>query len=195
MITFSSIRIGIFFLAITMFNVVFGQTPENNTLLRRIIPDNVKMQFAGNIGMFSTGIGYVNDTNHWKGDILYGYLPKKYSENKAIHFLTFKGKYGAIDRSYSELNVQWFNVGLWLNYAFGEKYFVKLPEYYEPMYYLIRPGLNLGGFLGSEVRYKKIGAYYEVGTTDKHIIHYFKNMRAFPITYSLNTAIGVTYHF
>jgi len=160
-----------------------------------IRPDNVKIQFAGNIGMFSGGLGYTSPNNHWKGDLLYGFVPRKYSADKPLHLLTLKGKYGAIDRTYwDRIRVQWLNLGMWTNYTFGEQYFVKLPDHYPNNYYLIRPGLNIGAFAGSEIRYKQVGAYYEIGTTEKHLIHFFKNIKAISPTYIFNTAIGIVYY-
>ncbi|NGM62312.1 hypothetical protein G5B30_10345 [Sphingobacterium sp. SGG-5] len=172
-----------------------GQSTDTANFFQKLTPDNIKLQFAGNIGFLSTGIGYASPQKHWKGDILYGFVPAKYAAGSTLHLLTLKGRYGTLDRSYSQnVNIQWINVGLWGNYAFGDRYFVRLPEYYSPGYYLIRPGLNIGVFVGSEIKYKNIGAYYELGTTDKQLIHFFKNLEAFSFPYMFSAAIGVIYH-
>lgn len=179
-----------------LFKAASGQTKTQDTsLLYRVMPANVKVQFAGNIGLVSAGIGYVSPNKRWKGDAFYGFVPRRYSGIEPIHSLTLKGKFGSILRTYSNaITVQWLQTGLWFNYALNEDFFFTLPSYYEPNYYLIRPGFNIGGFLGSEIRRKKWGLYYEVGTTDKYLIHYVKNFKAVAFNHIVSAGIGVVYH-
>ncbi|TJZ59811.1 hypothetical protein FAZ15_13000 [Sphingobacterium olei] len=181
-----------FFLA----DVVSAQdTLQKSDLAYKIMPSNIKLQFAGNIGMFSTGIGYESPNKRWKGDLLYGFVPRRYSGTEPIHSLTVKGKYSTLHREYKEdIHVEWLQMGLWVNYALNEDFFFKLPSYYEPNYYLIRPGLNIGGFLGSEVRYKNWGLYYEVGTTDKYLIHFFKNFPSVQFNHIVSSGLGLVFH-
>jgi hypothetical protein len=184
------------FLSTVLAQAAFGQdTLRKPNLAYKIMPNNIKLQYAGNIGMFSTGVGYESSNKRWKGDLLYGFVPRKYSGTEPIHSLTVKGKYSSIHREYDKgIQVEWLHMGLWVNYALNEDFFFTLPNYYEPNYYLIRPGLNIGGFLGSEVRYKNLGLYYEVGTTDKYLIHFIKNFRSVQFNHIVSAGVGLIFH-
>lgn len=184
------------FLLTALAQAAYGQdTLRKHKLPYKIMPHSVKLQYAGNIGMFSTGIGYESPNKRWKGDLLYGFVPRKYSGTEPIHSLTIKGKYSTLHRGYREdIKVEWLQMGLWINYALNEDFFFTLPNYYEPNYYLIRPGLNIGGFLGGEARYKNLGLYYEVGTTDKYLIHFIKNFKSVQFNHIVSAGIGLVFY-
>lgn len=158
------------------------------------MPNNIKLQYAGNNGMFALGAGYVNPNKKWKGDILYGLVPGAYSE-KPIHSMTLKGKFAPINREYDYgIKVNWLNTGLWFNYSFGDQYFLGLPDYYDKGYYYFPTALNMGLFVGSEIQYKKWGFYYEIGTTEKHVINYVKSIRAIKFHQLWNIGLGAVFH-
>lgn len=45
-------------------------------IIDKIIPDHIKLQYAGNIGILSTGIGYSFFDNKIQSDLFYGYIPE-----------------------------------------------------------------------------------------------------------------------
>lgn len=172
---------------------VSGQT-KDSTFLYKIMPQNIKIQHAGNIGMFSVGFGYQSPNKKWKGDFMYGIVPPKYAD-KAIHSITLKGKFAPINTTYTpDLSVNWLNTGLWVSRALGSKYFRGLPDYYDDGYYYFSTAMHIGVFVGSEVKYKKLGFYYEVGTTEKHIINYVKNTGSIQLNAIFNIGMGLVYH-
>lgn len=171
-----------------------GQIFQTDSLLKKIMPNNIKLQYAGNIGMFSTGVGYVSPNKRWMGDFMYGLVPSKYAKDP-IHSVSLKGKYVSLNRDYIQsLQVSWLQLGLWFNYSFGDQYFLGLPSYYDPGYYYFPTALNVGLTLGSEVRYKKWGMYYELGTTEKRMINYVKNSGSINFSEIWNIGIGLVYH-
>lgn len=171
-----------------------AQKSKLDTLLYTVMPNHLKVQYAGNIGMFSTGFGYVSPNQKWMGDLMYGFVPSTYAV-KPIHSLTLKGKYTPVSRNYDEhLKVDWLQIGLWFNYSFGDQYFLGLPSYYDAGYYYFPTALNIGLTLGSEVRYKKWGVYYELGTTEKRTINYVKNAGSINFNEIWNIGIGLVYH-
>lgn len=164
------------------------------SFVNKITPDNIVLQFAGNIGMFSTGIRYTSPNKHWKGTLLYGIVPAQYADDP-IHSMTLKGQYSTFHRSYSpDVSVEWLNVGLWYNYSFGDKYFSKLPHYYDSGYYYFPTSTNVGLTLGSELKYKKWGVYYDFGTTDKRVINYVKSIKSIYFREIWNIGFGIVYH-
>lgn len=173
---------------------VYPQETTSNNWIYKIMPNNVKLQYAGNIGMFAAGVGYVSPNQKWKGDFFYGIVPGTYAE-KPINSITLKGKYAPIYRQYKrDITVNWLNTGLWFNYSFGDEYFLGLPHYYDTGYYYFPTALNMGAFAGSEIRYRKWGFYYEFGTTEKHLINYVKNVGSINFRQIWNIGLGLVYH-
>lgn len=158
------------------------------------IPTHGKLQFAGNIGMFSLGTGYHLKNPKWEIDLMYGYVPAKYADDP-IHSLTIKTSWGTFKRSYHEdIDITWLKIGLFQNYSFGQKYFSRLPEYYDKGYYYFSTALNFGLFYGAEIKYKNAALYTELGTSDKHLINYVKNPYSVNFNELWNIGIGVKYY-
>lgn len=164
------------------------------TVMQKATPHTVKLQYAGNIGMFAAGIGYSTSTQKWKADLFYGVVPARYAVDP-IHSLTIKGKFAPLHRRYNDdVEINWFNTGLLFNYSFGDEYFLGLPAYYDKGYYYFSTALNIGLFIGSEIRYKKWGFYYELGTTEKRVINYVKNTRSINLNELWNIGLGAVFH-
>ena len=159
------------------------------------MPSTIKIQYAGNIGMFSAGIGFQTKNKRWKADLFYGIVPSKYADDP-IQSITLKGKYATLYRNYrtTKTEVNWLNVGILYNYSLGDKYFLGLPDYYDEGYYYFPTALNVSIFVGSEVRVKKWGFYYEIGATDKRVINYVKNVNSVDFSEIWNLGIGIVYH-
>ncbi|WP_437919940.1 hypothetical protein [Sphingobacterium sp. LRF_L2] len=185
----------LFFLIFQCCFLVSGaQIIKLDTLLKIITPNNVKIQYAGNIGMFSSGIGYTSPNKRWEGNLLYGYVPAKYAV-EPIHSATIKGKFSSLLREYADgFEIKWLQIGLWYNYSFGDPYFFKLPSYYDSGYYYFSTAVNVGLTVGSEFRYKRWGLYYELGTTEKRTINYVKNLKSVGFNEIWNIGLGAIYY-
>lgn len=184
----------ILFLISLHLNLSANPQDTTKSLLDKITPEDIVLQFAGNTGMFSTGIRYVSPNKHWKGTALYGIVPAQYAD-KPIHSITLKGQYSTFHREYStDVSVEWLNVGLWYNHSLGSKYFSRLPHYYDSGYYYFPTATNVGLTLGSELKYKKWGVYYDLGTTDKRVINYVKSIKSIYFREIWNIGLGLVYH-
>lgn len=184
----------ILFLICLHFTVFANPQDTTKRFVEKIIPNNIVLQFAGNTGMFSTGIRYVSPNKHWKGTVLYGFVPAQYADDP-IHSITLKSQYSTYHRKYSQsTSAEWLNIGLWYNHSFGNKYFSKLPHYYDSGYYYFPTATNVGLTLGSELKYKKWGVYYDFGTTDKRVINYVKSLKSIYFREIWNIGIGLVYH-
>lgn len=176
------------------YSSLIAQNNENAKDLPWYIPSHAKLQFAGNIGMFSIGAGYHLRNPKWEVDLIYGYVPSKYAY-KDLHSITAKATWGTLKRSYQEdLEITWIKLGLLQNYSFGQRYFTRLPEHYEKGYYYFSTSLNFGVFYGTEVKYKNSALYWELGTTDKHIINYVKSSYTINFNELWNIGIGIKYY-
>ncbi|TDQ82898.1 hypothetical protein [Sphingobacterium yanglingense] len=185
-----------FFLCLLLSFSLSAETIDSTTSkLYKFIPNSTILQFAGNIGMFSTGVRYVTPNKHWKGAFLYGFVPARYAADKPIHSVTVKGQYSTMNHRYGPtIQIEWLNVGLWYNYSFGRSYFSNLPRHYDDGYYYFPTAINIGLTLGSELRHKKWGLYYEIGTTDKRVINFVKSPKAVSFREIWNIGIGIVYH-
>ena len=75
------------------------------------VPDYVKIQFAGNIGLISVGIGYDFFDSIWLSELLYGFVPASVSEAKQIHLITFKNTFPILTRAIGKnltISYRWF---------------------------------------------------------------------------------------
>ncbi len=110
-----------------------------------IIPDYVKIQFAGGIGVFAVGIGYDSRNTKLEGDFIYGYVPKKIG-GITIHTVSSKITWLPIKKiELKNLIVKPISFGLLVNYTFGKQYFLFSPENYPFNYYDHPTALHFGG--------------------------------------------------
>jgi hypothetical protein len=173
--------------------VFYGQ--ENKNPWTRLLPHHAKLQFAGGIGFISGGVGYQTQNRRLNFDAFYGFVPEGVGGIE-IHSVTAKLTWTALKRQLStDIHWQQLTAGLLLNYAFGDQYFFLSPENYPLAYYGIPTAAHLGLFIGTGIQYRKIGAYIELGTTDRSLASYIRNVRSLPITDILNIAVGIKLSF
>jgi len=152
---------------------------------RGIIPDCINLQFAGNIGSLSLGLGYyLNPGKNLQLDAVYGYSPP-YRTGKAIHNLVARLKYNPRGIKMSE--------NLWLNpytafaisrqIADEDRTFERLPKNFPEGYYApnaFRLHLDLGASLHKKLKPDNVirGIEYDIATTTSELyVQYFFNSR------------------
>ena len=120
----------------------------------RFLPDYVKLQFAGGIGLLSAGVGYSFFKEKLEVSYFYGYVPKAVSIDDlhsvslqiTAKFLRFKVN--------PNIEIVPLNVGWFIHHTFGNEYWITLPSHYPADYYWWSPGRNSGIFLGGEIKTK-----------------------------------------
>lgn len=120
----------------------------------RFLPDYVKLQFAGGIGLLSAGVGYSFFKEKLEVSYFYGYVPKGVSIDDlhsvslqvTAKFLRFKVN--------PDIEIVPLNVGWFIHHTFGNEYWITLPTHYPSEYYWWSPGRNSGIFLGGEIKTK-----------------------------------------
>lgn len=144
----------------------------------RIKPTHVKMQYAGGMGVLSTGFGWdYGKRCQWETDLFFGYLPKKYAEKFRFTF-TLKQNYIPWSMSFDEhWNLEPFYCGLYFTTIAGEEFWSKEPGRYPNGYYnistKIRPSIFIGQRMGFKTDchlLKNIQVWYEVGTNELYLI-------------------------
>ena len=154
-----------------------------------LIPTQHILQFCGNMGLFSIGVGW-NYGKHrqWETQLLLGFVPKYESEYAKIT-LTLKQNY--IPWSVN-LNHGWsvepLQCGLYVNTVFGHDFWVKQPVKYDGGYYpfstRIRPNIFVGERITKKIPHnrrkyiKSMSFFYELSANDISIMKFGYNGRA-----------------
>ena len=165
----------------------------------RFLPDYVKLQFAGGIGLLSAGVGYSFFKEKLEVSYFYGYVPKAVSIDDlhsvslqvTAKFLRFKVS--------PNIEIVPLNIGWFIHHTFGNEYWITLPSHYPAEYYWWSPGRNSGIFLGGEIKTKLLSnktpasgtAFYaRVGTRGLYITSKVRNS-SIPIQDIIEFGFGV----
>lgn len=171
----------------------------------KLIPNLGTMQYAGNIGTVSLGIGWdYGRHDAWETHVLVGFLPKYNTENFNLTF-TLKENYipwhiGIPDKML--FHPVCFTV--FFNSIFGDEFWTEAPDRYPKGYYgfssRIRINLGIGQRLDFDipvhrrVRAERVSLYYELSVCDLHLVSAVPN-RNITLGDILRVGIGVQYRF
>jgi hypothetical protein len=169
-----------------------------------LIPDLAKIQFAGNIGFLSGGIGYIYADEKANLDLIYGYVPKTYGG--PLHTITVKNTWIPFKslKAGEKISVDLLTAGIPLSYTLGKQFFLVTPrDQYPARYYDYSSALRIGIFAGGRVRYhfagescfKEAGLFYELGTYDLLLHNYIFNYGTIRFADLFNLAVGVHVKF
>lgn len=144
----------------------------------KLKPTHVKMQYAGGMGVISSGIGWdYGKRCQWETDVLLGYLPSRYAESFRLT-LTVKQNYIPWSISFKKHWVaEPFYCGLYLTTIAGEEFWSKEPGRYPNKYYnfstKIRPYIFIGqrfGFNPTHDLVRNVSVFYEISTNELYLI-------------------------
>ncbi len=151
------------------------------------IPSHLKVQYAGNMGLFSIGTGWdYGKQNRWETDVLFGYLPAHDSKRSKITF-TLKQNYipWNFPLGESDFSLEPLTCGLYMNTVFGDEFWTEEPDRYPKGYYGFSSRVRLHIFAGQRFSLhtnrrhhsiaKKVTLFYELSTCDLYIISAFNN--------------------
>ncbi len=138
-----------------------------------------KIQYAGNLGLFSAGYGRSFFTSRFTADINYGYLPA-FVHGANVHTIALKPAFHFNVASIGKTSTGVYT-GASLNYSIASKTYLKYPDYFPKNYYnpnAIHVNPFIGARIGFPVNGKKIKAcslYSELGTVDYQLKLAFSN--------------------
>lgn len=175
---------------------------EYKTLGEKLLPKYSKIQYAGGIGFLSIGTGWSYGKNkQWETDVLLGFLPR-YSTNRAKTTFTIKQSFIPWNnRKINELvSFDPFSCGIFVNSVLDRDFWVSNPEKYPDNYYFFSTKVRFGVQIGQRITLhipkekrffaKSFTFFYEIGSTDLHLISRFDNKYLKPKDY-LNLALGL----
>ncbi len=138
-----------------------------------MIPDHVKSQFAGNMGIVSIGAGYTFFDGKLETDMFYGYVGGPYTKH-FVHHLTQKNTFSPFLRQINS-NISWRPVTLGMSFLYNihdnnRQTWLLLPERYPKRYYMAT-AFSMLITMGTAVTwtgngpFENVGIYIEGGTT------------------------------
>jgi len=165
-----------------------------------LIPDYLKIQYAGNIGFISLGTGYSFFKDRINMDVFYGYVPSRIG-GKDIHMITQKNTLSPIKLKLGETYTLFpLTAGFLVNFALGDNYVLKWPSHYPRGYY--KPtACYTGEFLGMRLKKKESygpieewEVYIEVGTITPYLQACIDN-DYIKVKDIISLAVGSSFHF
>ncbi len=184
--------------------VIPGKAQDSVKTKAWYVPDYAKVQFAGAIGLFSGGVGYVHAGRKMETELMLGFLPKSVGGD---HLTSLTGKWNVlpwrVPLKENSLTLIPLHTGAYLSYTFGSQFNTILPERYPRGYYWWASSLRIGIFAGSRLRWYPAGRngigpvdfYYEIGTYDLKFISWFQNVSSLSIIDVLNISAGIKVEF
>ena len=146
-----------------------------------LIPTQVVVQNAGNMGILSIGFGWdYGKHRQWETHLLWGYIPK-YDSTRGKLTMTLKENYIPWSIYLGKgWNFEPFETGLYINTVYGHEFWRSQPQRYPDKYYsALSTKFRLNVFFGQRVTkvipnnhrmfVKSITAFYEISTCDLYI--------------------------
>jgi len=156
-----------------------------------------KAQFAGNIGLFSVGIGNEFFNKKLSVDLNYGYTPKNIN-GALIHTIAIKPAFHSREFTISGIKADCY-IGTAVNYNITSNTFHRLPDYYPDGYY-VPNAFHSNPFVGTRIKIpgkirvlRNLSLYAELGSVDYKIWYYIKNKKI-KLHEILNLCFGLENH-
>ncbi len=150
-----------------------------------LVPSSYMIQYAGSIGLLSTGAGWdYGRSKQWSTDFLVGYVPK-YDTDRLKLTLTLRQSYTPWEiRLNKQLIYHPLRAGAYLNTTLGKQFWYKEPDKYPNSYYRFSTRLRINIFAGQDFVYKiksstsyfeGIKFYYDLHTSDLYLVSGVQN--------------------
>ena len=167
----------------------------------RLMPKQVKLQFAGSMGMLSLGTGwYYGRNSQWETDLFIGFIPR-IDDVKGHITMTLKQTYSPFRLKLNDaISYEPLTGGAYINKIFGTYFWSRLPEKYPRNYYFWATNTRFNVFVGQAFTFKagnpsnrsNWSFYYEVNTNDLYLISAIGN-RVIKLDDIVSLSIGLRY--
>jgi len=151
-----------------------------------LIPTESVLQYAGNMGLISAGIGWdYGKHRQWETHLLVGIVPKCQSARARVS-MTLKQNYIPFSRRLgNNLYIEPLETGIYFNTIFGHEFWSSMPHKYPKGYYKfatkVRPNIFVGQRLtklldaDNRLGVRSVTIFYEVSSCDMYIFNKIKN--------------------
>jgi hypothetical protein len=165
------------------------------------VPDHAKVQFAGEMGLVSPGVGYELLGHRLQSDLFFGWVPASiggddvFSATAKLTLVPWRIQAG------HRWRVHPLSVSTQLTYTFGSQYFLTPPGRYPRGYYDVPTALHtavgVGGCVVRPLRSKsrELGVYYELVAANAMILRWLENRAALSLVDIVSVAVGARLRF
>ena len=177
-----------------------------NKVIARLIPHEMTIQYAGNIGIVSVGPTW----NYAKNDclettLLLGFVPAYHNYESTVclsvreMYTPWRLNVGVSER----ISFCPVSLGIMASVTFGEDFWLVEPNYYPDNYYGLSTALRFFVLLSQQfdfkienysARIKQISFYYQANTYDLRIVDFF-NSKYLKLYDIIGFALGLKIHF
>ncbi len=179
-------------------------TSKKPALKDALIPKYTKIQYAGLMGMFSFGGGWLYGKNRWETDLLVGFAPTL-EDRPTLFTITLKQNYTPWKiKLNNQIIFEPLSTGCYLNVLLNDKeIFARNPSRFPDGYYWHSEKYRFNAFVGERLMLKlkkknsfikSIIAFYEFSVCDLYVINTFKNNYIKPKDY-ISLSIGIGFQF
>jgi hypothetical protein len=160
----------------------FAQRSDSTRVRRWYIPQFVPVQFAGNIGVISTGLGYSSRLRNYHLSLVYGYVPRSIGGTR-IHTIAARNSFPIARYSLNNNQVLIPYLGVGLSFEIGGNSFFRQPDHFPKSYYDFPKNMHLLAYGGAKVqhlfdrtssRFRGVEFFAEAGTIDVYL--WYKTM-------------------
>lgn len=188
-------------IVVLFFSNSYGQETFSVKEKSWYVPDYVKAQFAGNIGLFSVGAGYQLFDGVLYSELLYGFVPKSASKADNIHLITIKNTFPIYRKKISENLTITPIAGITTTLDIGTNSFTTLPSKYPEGYYFptaVHFTLFGGALIHKDFKkpkiFKGVDFYIEFGTVETYL-WYALTLDEVDLLDVFSADIGVNFYF
>ncbi|MBP1640726.1 MAG: hypothetical protein H6Q17_2309 [Bacteroidetes bacterium] len=159
-------------------------------------PDVVEIQYAGNYGLMSLGLGQEFCKDILSSYLVLGYLPKAVN-GVEVKSLAVKNTIQMKQFDFRNNRLQLYT-GVSVIYYKVHNTYTRFPKYFPKGYYDFPTSLHAAPLIGSSFLWNttknKLAFFWEFATLDYYLINYFKN-RSMNFLNLWNLSFGMTLHF
>lgn len=159
---------------------LYSQAIKTDTINKWYIPTHIRLQFAGNIGMFSAGPSWTLLKNNVELVYSIGYVPE-FAARRDIYITAIKGIYTPKLDIIKEITIKPLSVGVVVSYTFGDRYSkYQDTNKYSKEYYWWNTSYRVGLLYEAEFYIKTnkklikgLSIYFEANLWDLYLVSQF----------------------
>jgi hypothetical protein len=191
----------IFPLIILLYTNAFTQEINLDKTKSWYVPDYVKTQFAGNIGLISVGAGYQLFNKVLYTELLYGFVPKRVSKAENIHLITIKNTFPIYRKEIGKNLTITPIAGFAATLDIGTTTFTTLPSKFPDGYYVptafhatLFGGIMVHKDFTKPKIFKGMDFYVEIGTVESYL-WYAITSSVVDFSTIFSADVGVNFYF
>ena len=161
---------------------IFAQMSDSIPARRWYVPDFLPIQYAGNIGFLSAGIGYSTRVRNYHASLMYGYVPKSVAQTY-IHTIALKNTFPITRYALKNNQVLVPYIGAGVSFELSGNAFFRQPDHFPESYYDFPKNIHALLYGGAKVQHlfedtvmgmHGVEFFLEAGTIDVYL--WYKSM-------------------